>query len=130
LRMAELLPYAFDVADLDAVGGAAAHAPVVPARLAAWRGRGTVFVHRDMVGGEPVWTAYWERTTGEDDPERPGILEEAPTWPDQSDAVAWARARTARVVIIDADGALTSVDHGVVHPEKSDIDDDSGCTTP
>jgi cytidine deaminase len=110
-RMAELLPYAFDVADLDAVAGPAGHAPVVPARLAAWRGRGTVFVHADVAAGEPVWTGYWERSDGALTADAPGgdgagsgILEEAPTWPAAVDAVAWGRARTPRVVVIDRDG--------------------------
>jgi cytidine deaminase len=100
LRMAELLPYAFDATDLDA-----ARAP-----LAAWRGRGTVFVHLDMVRGQPVWTGYWERSAGLG--ERSGILEEAPTWPDAADAVAWGRARTPRVVVIDAEGRTSWAGEG------------------
>jgi cytidine deaminase len=110
LRMADLLPHAFDVADLDAISGAAEHAPVVPARLAGWRGRGTVFVHADVAGGRRVWTGYWERSDGSfaggsaPDGEA-GILEEAPTWPDAADAVDWGLARTPRVVVIDPDGA-------------------------
>jgi len=103
--VAELLPYAFDVADLDAVTGPGGHAPVVPARLGAWRGRGTVFVHADLVAGEHVWTGYWERSDGSPVAgERVGILEEAPTWPDVADAVAWGRVRTPRVIVIDPDG--------------------------
>jgi cytidine deaminase len=138
-RMADLLPHAFDVTDLDAVGSTP-HAPVVPARLAQWRGRGTAFVHPDMVGGQRVWTAYWERSTGltdaaeaismadaadadaaetadaaaaagvtdlagvDDVDEGPGILEEAPMFADAAEAVAWGRARTPRVVVVDADG--------------------------
>lgn len=147
-RMADLLPYAFDVADLDAVSGTTAHAAVVPARLAGWRGRGTVFVHADMVGGQRVWTGYWERSdgaldagepsgvavvasgpageasagasaggeegagngtgngTGNDGDQPVGILEEAPAWPDASEAVEWGRARTPRVVVIETDGAV------------------------
>jgi cytidine deaminase len=116
LRLAELLPHAFDVADLDAIGGAADHAPVVPARLAAWRGRGTVFVHADLAGGAQVWTGYWERSdrafTDEPlawpdgaPPGEVGILEEAPVWPDIADAVAWGRARTPRVIVVDTAGA-------------------------
>jgi cytidine deaminase len=113
LRMAELLPYAFDVADLDAIGAAAGHAPVVPARLAAWRGRGTVFVHADLVSGQRVWTAYWERSDGTGAPGGDsGILEEAPTWPDAADAVAWGRVRTPRVVVIDPDGSATWAGEG------------------
>ncbi|HEY2950089.1 MAG TPA: cytidine deaminase [Micromonosporaceae bacterium] len=124
-RMADLLPHAFDVTDLDAVGSTP-HAPVVPARLAHWRGRGTAFVHPDMAGGQRVWTGYWERSRGltdagdaaglaeaadvagtavvDDVEEEPGILEEAPTFADAADAVAWGRARTPRVVVVDADG--------------------------
>ena len=63
LRMAELLPHAFDVADLEAVV-APPVLPTVPERLAAWRGRGTVFVHPDVSGGKQVWTGYWERSAG------------------------------------------------------------------
>lgn len=113
LRMVELLPHAFDVADLDAISGSAAHAPVVPAHLTGWRGRGTVFVHADLVGGQRVWTGYWERSDGSLAPsersggdEAVGILEEAPTWSDTAQAVAWGRARTARVVVIDPTGAV------------------------
>jgi cytidine deaminase len=111
-RMADLLPHAFDVTDLDAVG-ATAHDPVVPARLAEWRGRGTAFVHPDVAGGQRVWTGYWERAdgfssaAGSDDSfgeEGSGILEEAPPFNDAGDAVDWARARTPRVVVVDADG--------------------------
>jgi cytidine deaminase len=97
-RMADLLPHAFDVADLDAVAPGR-HAPVVPALLQQYRGQGTVFVHPDSVAGRPVWTGYWQPADG-----GTGVLEEAPTWPDPDDAVAWGRARTARVVVVDADG--------------------------
>jgi cytidine deaminase len=62
LRMAELLPHAFGADDLDAARGGSGSA--VPARLANWRGRGTVFVHLDMAGGQRVWTGYWERSAG------------------------------------------------------------------
>jgi cytidine deaminase len=116
-RMADLLPHAFDVSDLDAVG-ATSHAPVIPARLAQWRGRGTAFVHPDLAGGRRVWTGYWERSNalsdgvvpggavaGDGADEGPGILEEAPIFDDAAEAVAWARARTPRVVVVDADGA-------------------------
>ena len=85
---------------------------MVPARLAEWRGRGTVFVHPDMAGGQRVWTGYWERSdrafTSDADGRATartrraavgevGILEEAPTWSEQADAVAWGRVRTPRV---------------------------------
>jgi cytidine deaminase len=110
LTMAELLPHAFGAADLDAVRGGPG--PVVPARLANWRGRGTVFVHLDMAGGQRVWTGYWERSAGfgssqPGDGTGVGILEEAPSWPAATEAVAWGLARTPRVVVIDADGKMT-----------------------
>ena len=95
--MSELLPYAFEAADMGRV------APSIPGRLMEFRGRGTVFVHPDVAGGQRVWTGYWERSTGTDEP--PGILDEAPTWPGPAEAIAWGRARTPRVVVVDADGA-------------------------
>ena len=95
VSMAQLLPYAFDATELD-------RAPSVPARLRGYHGRGTVFVHPDMAGGERVWTGYWERSVSTGEPA--GILEEAPTWPGVEEAVAWGRTRTARVVVVDADG--------------------------
>jgi cytidine deaminase len=104
LRMAELLPHAFGVEDLDAIVSGPA-VPAVPERLAALRGRGTVFVHADVSGGQQVWTAYWERSTG-DDGAPTGVLEEAPTWADPDEAVAWGHARTPRVVVVDAAGAM------------------------
>jgi len=55
LRMDELLPNAFGLADIDKVTGATP-VPEVPAVLAKWRGRGTVFVHPDLAGGVQVWT--------------------------------------------------------------------------
>ena len=109
LTVAELLPHAFGVADLEAV--TAPTAPSVPARLASWRGRGTVFVHPDVSGGQQVWTGYWERSAGLPDGET-GILEEAPAWPDVEAALAWARARTARVVVVDADGGMSWAGEG------------------
>jgi cytidine deaminase len=96
--MSELLPYAFDAADMGRV------APSIPGRLVEFRGRGTVFVHPDVAGGQRVWTGYWERSSGTGD-EPPGILDEAPSWPSTVEAVAWGRARTPRVVVVDADGA-------------------------
>jgi cytidine deaminase len=98
--MSELLPFAFDEADLrERLGG-----PPLPPKVLGYRGRGTVFVHPDMAGGEQVWTGYWERSTGAGD-EPAGILEEAPNWPAADEAVAWGRARTPRVVVVAADGA-------------------------
>jgi cytidine deaminase len=104
LRMAELLPFAFGPESLDRAPGPEA----LPARSKQFQGTGTVFVHPDSAGGEQVWTAYWERSSGfaDDDAAARGILEEGPLWPDLTDAVAWGRARTPRVVVVDADGEL------------------------
>jgi cytidine deaminase len=109
LPMSTLLPHAFGPEHL---APPAEREPVsfVPPRLLRWQGRGTVFVHPDVSGGKRVWTAYWERrgglgaASGGDD--EPGILEEGPTWPAAGEAVTWGRARTPRVVVVDADGAL------------------------
>ncbi|HEX5540696.1 MAG TPA: cytidine deaminase [Micromonospora sp.] len=109
LRLAELLPHAFGPENLAAVVPAVPTA--VPARLASWRGRGTVFVHPDISAGQPVWTAYWERAEGSGGGEA-GILEEAPTWGDVTEAVAWARARTPRVVVVGADGDMSWAGEG------------------
>ncbi len=104
LRMADLLPFAFDLP--DRVRPEPEPEPAtVPQRLVEYLGRGTVFVHRDVVAGRPVWTGYWERASHAD--EGAGILEEAPNWPEASAAVAWGRARTSRVVVVDADGTLS-----------------------
>jgi cytidine deaminase len=94
IPMRDLLPHAFGADDLDRP----------PSRLREHHGRGTVFVHPDMAGGDRVWTGYWERSSGADG-EPAGILEEAPNWPRAEDAVAWGRARTPRVVVVDAEGA-------------------------
>ncbi len=117
LRMHELLPHAFDGSDLAAFRESD-HTIEVPDRLRRWRGRGTVFVHPDVVGGEQVWTAYWERSSGftDDETER-GILEEAPTWPEARTAVAWALARTERVVVVGADGELAWAGTGERPPQ-------------
>jgi cytidine deaminase len=111
LPMAELLPHAFDVADLRQV-------PAVPARLREYQGRGTVFVHPDMAGGQRVWTGYWERSSGSAG-EPAGILEEAPTWPTAEEAVNWGRERTPRIVVVDADGATAWAGTG---PGPADMD--------
>ncbi|MFC5941522.1 cytidine deaminase [Micromonospora harpali] len=105
LTMAELLPHAFDVADLEAVTGERP-VPVVPDRLAAWRGRGTVFVHADLSAGRQVWTAYWERSAGDTEGTETGVLEEGPSWDAAAEAVAWGLARTPRVVVVDATGTI------------------------
>ncbi|WP_422774924.1 cytidine deaminase [Plantactinospora sp. WMMC1484] len=105
LRMAELLPHAFGVQDLEAIA-ASVKVPPVPEELAAWRGRGTVFVHPDLSGGRRVWTGYWERAAGDSAGAQTGVLEEAPSWDDPDEAVTWGLARTPRVVVVDADGAM------------------------
>ncbi|MFI7301739.1 cytidine deaminase [Micromonospora aurantiaca] len=105
LRMAELLPHAFDVADIEAVTGEHP-VPVVPDRLAAWRGRGTVFVHPDLSAGQQVWTTYWERSSGETTDAETGVLEEGSTWDDPAEAIEWGLARTPRVVVVDASGTI------------------------
>jgi cytidine deaminase len=99
VTMAALLPYAFDASELD-------RPPALPPRLRDQRGRGTVFVHPDMADGRQVWTGYWERSGGGAG-EAAGILEEAPIWPAVDDAVAWGRLRTPRVVVVDAQGAMS-----------------------
>lgn len=104
LRVSDLLPHAFGVADLEALE-AERSLPTVPERLAAWRGRGTVFVHPDVSAGQQVWTAYWERSGGDEGAE-PGVLEEGPNWPAVDEAVAWGHARTPRVVVVEADGTM------------------------
>ncbi|MDT5024153.1 MAG: cytidine deaminase [Micromonosporaceae bacterium] len=105
LSMSEVLPHAFGSDDLDRVREQA-----LPARLQQWQGRGSVVVHSDSVGGQRVWTAYWDRSTGSADDEERGILEEAPTWADRADAIAWGRARTPRVFLVDEDGTLRDPD--------------------
>jgi cytidine deaminase len=106
--MASLLPYAFDDNDLARVAPPRP-GPAVPAALAMHAGSGTVFVHPDAVGGKQIWTAYWERSSGMGtDPSEPtGILEEGPSFQTPADGVAWGRARTPRVVVVDAAGAAT-----------------------
>lgn len=105
LTMSQLLPHAFDVADIEAVVGEHP-VPVVPDRLAAWRGRGSVFVHPDLDAGRQVWTAYWERSAGAEVEAETGVLEEGPTWPDPAEAIEWGLARTPRVVVVDAAGGI------------------------
>jgi cytidine deaminase len=103
MTMAEVLPLAFDAHDLAKATRSPDIASAVPARLAGYAGRGTVFVHPDIINGNQVWTAYWERSSGGVN-ERAGILEEAPTWSDVATAVRWGRARTPRVIVVDAGG--------------------------
>lgn len=121
ISMSDLLPHAFDAIDLERRPGS-----VVPARVRQFQGRGTVFVHPDVAGAQRVWTAYWERSNGFEstaeagaggaagangEPVR-GILEEGPTWPGVAEAVEWGRARTPRVVVVDADGTLSWAGEG------------------
>jgi cytidine deaminase len=109
MTVADILPQAFDASDLDR-----RLSSVVPARFREFQGRGTVFVHPDVAGAQRVWTAYWERSNGFESSaastgseQQRGIIEEGPTWPDVDDAVSWGRARTPRVVVVDADGGLS-----------------------
>jgi cytidine deaminase len=113
LTMAELLPRAFGPDDIDKVTGATAVLEV-PTALAKWRGRGTVFIHPDLSGGTQVWTGYWERSGGSSDAAdaEKGVLEEGPNFPAAADAVEWGRVRTPRVVVVDADGALSWAGQG------------------
>jgi cytidine deaminase len=110
VSMAELLPYAFDDADLDRIRGdlgSLQPAPgAVPARLAMYAGKGTVFVHSEVLADRRAWTAYWERSTGfgGGSGEPAGILEEGPTWATVGEAVAWGRLRTPSVVVVEASG--------------------------
>ncbi len=117
LAMAELLPRAFDVSDLDAAAAPgerdteqARHAPVVPAELVRWQGHGTAFVHPDMAGGQRIWTGYWERSSTPEEPV--GILEEGPIWATVAEGVTWGRARTPRVVVVEADGTTAWAGEG------------------
>jgi cytidine deaminase len=116
VRMASLLPYAFDDVDLariasvgDLSGRPAPTPHTVPAGLATHSGTGTAFVHPELAGGRQLWTAYWERSSGfgADPTEPTGILEEGPTFATPADAVAWGRARTPRVVVVDASGVTS-----------------------
>ena len=106
VSMVHLLPDAFDAADLDR------QPPEVPVALREYQGRGTVFVHPDVIGGERVWTGYWERSSGGAG-EPTGIIEEAPNLPSAKDAVAWGRRRTTRVVVVDAGGGTSWAGVGI-----------------
>jgi cytidine deaminase len=103
-----LSPESGSSSQVPALSPASGSSPDVPESLRRWRGRGTVFVHPDLQGGEQVWTGYWERSagTGAVSAADVGILEEGPIWAAPADAVAWGRMRTPRVVVVDADGAL------------------------
>jgi cytidine deaminase len=117
----DLLPRAFDATELERVrvdmfGDELVTVPAssVPAALGLYVGKGTVFVHPDVKGAYAVWTAYWERSSGfgGDLDEPTGIIEEGPQWADAADAVAWGRARTPRVVVVDASGTATWAGRG------------------
>jgi cytidine deaminase len=117
VSMRYLLAGAFEAGDLArARPPVGRRLPAVPPGLREYVGRGTAFVHADSVNGQPVWTGYWERSSGTGG-EPAGILEEAPTWPDVVDALAWARARTQRVVVVDADGATYWAGRGDPPPD-------------
>jgi cytidine deaminase len=120
LPMSQVLPFAFDASDLTSATRSPDTASAVPARLAGYAGTGTVFVHPDVLAGNQVWTAYWERSAGGAD-EPSGILEEAPTWPDVATAVRWGRARTPRVVVVEASGTTAWAGAG---RRPADIDTD------
>ncbi|HEY1488069.1 MAG TPA: cytidine deaminase [Micromonosporaceae bacterium] len=114
LALAELLPYAFDVGDLNRVDTTAEPAPHLHDML----GRGTVFVHPDSVGGARVWTAYWDGSTGVGHG-RSAILDEAPTRPNAGDMIAWGLARTRRVIVVDAEGEMFWAGEGPAPSEVS-----------
>jgi len=101
MTMADLLPDAFDQSELGRSTGA-----VVPSRLVGYIGRGTVFVHPDMRGGERVWTGYWERGDPRSAGAGSGILDEGPIAGAAADLIEWGRARTPRVVVVDAEGTM------------------------
>ena len=99
LRMDELLPHAFGPENLEVAAAA-------PARRPGWQLARAG--HRVRPPRQRRWPAGVDRLLGP--LRRPtrrrtaGILEEAPTWADPQDGVDWGRARTTRVVVVDADG--------------------------
>jgi cytidine deaminase len=109
VTMADLLPHAFDEIDLGRVGRPAAEAAADPgarvsAGLSGSVGSGTVFLHPDVAGGQQVWTGYWSAGRPGDPQGSASIIEEGPVWPDAAAGVAWGRARTPRVVVVDGQG--------------------------
>jgi cytidine deaminase len=110
LTMADLMPYAFDEIDLGRFGRPAAGvaggdpAARVPAALSGRVGSGTAFLHPDVAGGQQVWTGYWSAGRSGDPQGSASVIEEGPIWPDAAAAVAWGRARTPRVVVVDGQG--------------------------
>jgi cytidine deaminase len=107
VTMADLLPYAFDEIDLGRVTSPAADSTArVPAVLSNRVGSGTAFLHPDVAGGQQVWTGYWSAGRPGDPEGSASVIEEGPVWPDAGSAVAWGRARTPRVVVIDGEGHM------------------------
>ena len=109
VTMIDLLPYAFDEVDLGRVSWPADErggdpATRVPATLSGQVGSGTVFLHPDVAGGQQVWTGYWSAGRPGDPQGSASVIEEGPVWPDTTAAVAWGRARTPRVVVVDGQG--------------------------
>jgi len=106
VTMADLLPYAFDEIDLVRVGQVDGHDSSlrVPGTLSNRVGSGTAFLHPDVAGGQQVWTGYWSAGRPGDPEGSASVIEEGPIWPDAGSAVAWGRARTPRVVVIDGEG--------------------------
>src|SRR2546421_9525748 len=87
--MAHLLPDAFDAADLDW------QPPEVPVALREYQGRGTVFVHPDVIGGGPGWARdLGGASGGAGEPTR--VVEEAPHPPSVQGAVARGPPRPHR----------------------------------
>jgi cytidine deaminase len=139
LPMTRLLPLAFGPDDLDRPDDDhhATHddrtsddpadqsdEPTLAPGVREWQGRGSVVVHLASVGGERVWTAYWDRSTGSADDEERGILEEAPSWPDQDEAITWGRARTSRVFVVAEDGSLkVAAEDGSLRAAKTAVED-------
>lgn len=118
LAIAELLPYAFDRADLERTGKSLETQPAP--HLRDMLGRGTVFVHPDSVGGARVWTGYWDGSTGVGDGHA-AILDEAPSRAGADDVIAWGLARTRRVIVVDADGQMYWAGEGPAPAEVASV---------
>lgn len=70
------------------------------------RGHGTVFLVQENAAdgsGEPAWCGHWDAS-----PKGRGSLEDAGRHPSLDSAVAWGRARSARV-LVRYEGAGTHV---------------------
>ena len=99
LRMDELLPHAFGPENLDGRRGRSrAAGPAGQLARAGHRVRPPR--QRRRPAGVDRLLGPLRRPAGDE----AGILEEAPTWDDPQDGVDWGRARTTRVVVVDADG--------------------------